>query len=105
MSTLTGPLVSVVTPVYNGAEFLVEFIESVLRQTYEDWEYVIVDNRSTDRTLEIAQSFEARDPRIRVVAADVDAVKVSAASSAAKMSCFRKMISLPRSVSSRDQEP
>ncbi len=61
------PLVSVVTPVYNGAEFIRECIESVLAQTYENWEYVVVDNCSTDSTLEIAREYEARDPRIRVL--------------------------------------
>jgi glycosyltransferase involved in cell wall biosynthesis len=65
------PLVSVVTPVYNGAEFIRECIESVLSQTYANWEYVIVDNCSTDGTLEIAREYEAGDPRIRVVAAHV----------------------------------
>jgi glycosyltransferase involved in cell wall biosynthesis len=60
------PLVSVVTPVYNGAEYLAECIESVLSQTYENWEYAIVDNCSTDATLEIARSYQDRDPRIRV---------------------------------------
>jgi len=65
------PLVSVVTPVYNGAEYLVECIESVVDQTYANWEYVIVDNCSTDDTLAIARRYEARDARIRVVAADV----------------------------------
>jgi glycosyltransferase involved in cell wall biosynthesis len=60
------PLVSVVTPVYNGAEYLAECIESVLGQSYENWEHVIVDNCSTDGTLEIARGFEARDRRIRV---------------------------------------
>jgi glycosyltransferase involved in cell wall biosynthesis len=65
------PLVSVVTPVYNGAEYLAECIESVLNQSYENWEYVIVDNCSTDATLEIARRYESREPRVRVVAADV----------------------------------
>jgi glycosyltransferase involved in cell wall biosynthesis len=65
------PLVSVVTPVYNGAEYLAECIESVLNQSYENWEYVIVDNCSSDGTLEIARGYESRDPRVRVVAADV----------------------------------
>jgi glycosyltransferase involved in cell wall biosynthesis len=60
------PLASVVTPVYNGADYIAECIESVLGQTYENWEYVIVDNCSTDGTLEIARDYEARDPRIRV---------------------------------------
>jgi glycosyltransferase involved in cell wall biosynthesis len=61
------PLVSVVTPVYNGADYVAECIESVLKQTYENWEYVIVDNCSTDGTVEIARNYEARDSRIRVV--------------------------------------
>jgi glycosyltransferase involved in cell wall biosynthesis len=60
------PLVSVVTPVYNGEDFLQECIESVQAQSYQNWDYVIVNNRSTDRTLEIAQRYAARDPRIRV---------------------------------------
>ena len=59
-------LVSVITPVYNGAETLAECIESVLNQTYRNWEYVIVDNCSTDRTAEIAKSYAKRDPRIRL---------------------------------------
>ena len=62
------PQVSVITPVYNGEEFLSECIQSVLSQTYQNWDYTIVNNRSTDRTLEIAQSYAARDPRILQVA-------------------------------------
>lgn len=65
------PLVSVVTPVYNGAEYLAECIESVVNQTYENWEYVIVDNCSSDDTLEIARGYESQDPRVRVVVADI----------------------------------
>jgi len=60
------PLVSVVTPVYNGAEFLPECIESVLAQTYQNWEYTIVDNCSTDGTVEIAKRYAAKDSRIRL---------------------------------------
>jgi glycosyltransferase involved in cell wall biosynthesis len=60
------PLVSIVTPVYNGAEYLGECIESVLRQTYRNYEYIIVDNCSTDATNEIAQRYASQDQRIRV---------------------------------------
>src|SRR6266853_4979230 len=66
MNSKQEPLVSVVTPVYNGESYLRECIESVLTQTYTRWEYVIVNNCSTDRTLEIAQEYAARNPRIRV---------------------------------------
>lgn len=60
------PLVSVVTPVYNGQAYLAACIESVLAQAYPNWEYLIVDNRSTDGSLEIAQQYAARDARVRV---------------------------------------
>jgi glycosyltransferase involved in cell wall biosynthesis len=63
-------LVSVVTPVYNGAGYLSECIESVLRQTYDNFEYIVADNRSTDDSLEIARRHAARDPRIRIVRYD-----------------------------------
>jgi glycosyltransferase involved in cell wall biosynthesis len=59
------PRVSVVTPVHNGERHLVECIESVLGQTLRDWEYVIVDNCSTDGTREIAERYAAADGRIR----------------------------------------
>jgi glycosyltransferase involved in cell wall biosynthesis len=62
-----SPFVSVVTPVYNGEPFLAESIESVLAQDYANWEYIIVNNCSTDRTLEVAMSYARRDARIRVV--------------------------------------
>lgn len=60
------PLVSIVTPVYNGERYLAECIESVLAQTYRNWEYVIVNNRSTDRTEEIARQYAQKDARVRV---------------------------------------
>ena len=66
MSTREQPLVSVVTPVYNGEDFLVECIESVLKQTYKNYEYIIVNNCSTDRTLQIALDYATKDSRIRV---------------------------------------
>lgn len=67
MSATSQPLVSIVTPVYNGAADLAECIESVLRQTYANWDYTIVNNRSTDESLEIAREYAAKDRRIRVV--------------------------------------
>jgi len=66
MDLQAQPLVSVVTPVYNGERYLAECIESVLAQTYENWEYVIVNNCSTDRSLEVAQHYAQQDARIRV---------------------------------------
>jgi glycosyltransferase involved in cell wall biosynthesis len=62
-----APLVSVVTPVYNGAEFLPQCIESVLAQTYQNWDFTIVNNCSTDDSLNICLKYAAMDRRIRVV--------------------------------------
>jgi glycosyltransferase involved in cell wall biosynthesis len=61
------PFVSIVTPVYNGEPFLAECIESVLAQDYANWDYIIVNNCSTDGSLAVAEGFARRDPRIRVV--------------------------------------
>lgn len=61
------PLVSVVTPVYNGAATLRACIESIVAQTYRHWEYIIVNNGSTDGSLAIAREFAGRDARIRVL--------------------------------------
>ncbi len=61
------PLVGVVTPVHNGEPYLSACIESVLAQTYQNWLYTIVDNCSTDRSLEIARSYASADQRIRIV--------------------------------------
>jgi len=64
------PLVSVVTPVYNGEKYLRDCIESVLAQTYQNWEYVIVNNCSTDRSLRIAQDYANKEKRIIVKSND-----------------------------------
>jgi glycosyltransferase involved in cell wall biosynthesis len=60
------PFVTVLTPVYNGEPFLSECIESVLEQNYRNFEYIIVNNCSTDRTLEIATAYAQRDSRMRI---------------------------------------
>lgn len=64
------PLVSVVTPFYNTRTYLAECIESVRRQRFSRWEYVLVDNASTDGSGEIAQRFAGVDSRVRVVQCD-----------------------------------
>lgn len=61
------PFVSVVTPFYNTEAYLAECIESVIFQTYENWEYVLVNNCSTDGSLQIAEQYARQDPRIRIV--------------------------------------
>lgn len=58
---------SIVTSVYNGADFLAETIESVLAQTYEHFEFILVDDGSTDDSLAIMQAYASKDQRIRVL--------------------------------------
>ena len=64
------PKVSVITPVYNTAEYLAQCMESVLAQSYSNWEYHVVDNRSTDGSREIGERLAARDDRIHFHAAE-----------------------------------
>jgi glycosyltransferase involved in cell wall biosynthesis len=71
MNMREQPLVSVVTPVYNGEKYLQECIESVLAQSYSNWEYTIVNNCSSDRTLDIAERYARKDMRIHVYSNDM----------------------------------
>jgi glycosyltransferase involved in cell wall biosynthesis len=61
-----APLVSVVTPFYNSAEFLEDCIRSVLGQSYGHFEYILLDNCSTDGSAEIAERYARTEPRIRL---------------------------------------
>lgn len=61
---MTNLMVSVIIPTYNHAHFLVRALQSVLDQTYSDWEALVVDNYSNDNTDDVIKSF--RDPRIRL---------------------------------------
>lgn len=62
MNTSDAPLVSVVTPFYNTEAYLEECIASVLRQTYENWEYILVNNCSTDKSADIAERYARQHP-------------------------------------------
>jgi glycosyltransferase involved in cell wall biosynthesis len=62
-----APLVSIVTPFYNTDAYLAQCIESVLAQTYTNWEYILVNNQSTDNSRRIAERYAQRDSRIRIV--------------------------------------
>ncbi|MDO9372920.1 MAG: glycosyltransferase [Bacteroidota bacterium] len=59
------PLVSVILPVYNQENFIAETIESVLSQTFRDFEFLILDDGSTDKSAEIIRSYAAKDNRVK----------------------------------------
>ena len=61
-----NPKVSVLMSVYNGEKYVAEAIESILRQTFADFEFLITDDGSTDSSLTIIESYAQRDSRIRV---------------------------------------
>lgn len=60
-------MISIIIPAYNAQAYLRECLESVLAQSYTEWEAIIVNDGSTDSTLEIALSYAALDPRFRVI--------------------------------------
>lgn len=59
------PLVSIISPTYNHERFIADCIESVLAQSYTNWEMIIIDDGSTDNTFSIAKKYAEKDPRIK----------------------------------------
>lgn len=60
------PLVSIITPLYNASEFILQNCKSVQSQTYSNWEHIIVDDASTDTSLSIVEEIAKEEPRIRL---------------------------------------
>lgn len=79
-------LVSVITPAYNCAEHIEECIESVLNQTYQNWEMIIVNDKSTDNTQSIVESYVKKDPRIKLFNQEKNAGVAAARNKALDMS-------------------
>jgi glycosyltransferase involved in cell wall biosynthesis len=61
------PKVSVIMPVHNGERFIENSIESIINQTFKNLEFIIIDDKSTDNSLEIIKKYAARDRRIKIV--------------------------------------
>ena len=62
-----GPEVSIITPTYDHQAFISKCIQSVISQNYQDWEQIIVDDASSDKTYEIASKFAHKDKRIKII--------------------------------------
>lgn len=60
-----SPLISIIIPAYNVDRFIAETLDSILAQTYETWEAIVVDDHSTDNTAQIIQNYAQQDPRIQ----------------------------------------
>jgi glycosyltransferase involved in cell wall biosynthesis len=71
-------MISVIMPSYNSGSFLADAIESVINQTYPHFELIVCDDGSIDETLEIAESYATRDPRIRILRNNFRSVSVNA---------------------------
>jgi len=65
-NTIHQPLVSICIPTYNGAAFISETLQSALNQSYQNFEIIITDDKSSDNTLEICMAFSEKDSRIKV---------------------------------------
>lgn len=63
---MDAPLVSLLMTAYNREKYLSQAVNSILKSTYKNWELIILDDCSSDRTVEIAQSFQSKDKRIKV---------------------------------------
>ena len=60
-------LLSVVSPVYNGSAYLTPFLQSVLNQSFSDFELIMVDDGSTDDSVQIIQTYQEKDTRIHLI--------------------------------------
>lgn len=76
ISEKNQPFVSIVIPVYNGGEYFPTCIESIMNQTYQNWELIINNNFSEDDTLKIAHEYAGKDDRIKVFDNDEFAFQV-----------------------------
>lgn len=63
-------LISIVMPVYNAGDFLVEAVQSIINQTYKNWELIAINDGSTDKSLELLKKFAKNDHRIRIITFD-----------------------------------
>lgn len=70
-------MVSIILPVFNAEKFLSQCLDSILRQTYQEWELIAVDDGSKDGSIEILKSYEKRDNRIHIISKENEGVSIA----------------------------
>lgn len=70
-------MVSIILPVFNAERFLSQCLDSILRQTYQDWDLIAVDDGSKDGSMEILKSYEKRDNRIHIISKENEGVSIA----------------------------
>ena len=60
-------MISIIVPVYNGEKYIDDCVKSILVQTYQDWELILIDNASTDNSLQLCKKMASQDDRIEVL--------------------------------------
>ena len=74
---MQNKMVSIILPVFNAERFLPQCLDSILRQTYQEWELIAVDDGSKDGSMEILQSYEKRDNRIHIIYKENEGVSIA----------------------------
>lgn len=74
---MQNKMVSIILPVFNAERFLSQCLDSILRQTYLDWELIAVDDGSKDGSMEILKSYEQRDNRIHIISKENEGVSIA----------------------------
>ena len=74
---MQNKMVSIILPVFNAERFLSQCLDSILRQTYQDWELIAVDDGSKDGSIEILKSYEKRDNRIHIISKENEGVSIA----------------------------
>ena len=67
LGLMMSDLVTVITPMYNSGKYIEETLESVISQTYENWELFIIDDGSSDNCVELVSDFKKNDDRIKLI--------------------------------------
>ena len=70
-------MVSIILPVFNAERFLPQCLDSILRQTYQEWDLIAVDDGSKDGSMEILKSYEKRDNRIHIISKKNEGVSIA----------------------------